>query len=102
PFDLNERVAVDTRPQSGVRRIFARCGVVADELHGERVLMGQEGRRNREFFFSFTAIGAAEFSWRGLNGREDRSVEDELEMAQLRKQTGRKRVVDMDLRGADG
>ena len=36
------------------------------------------------------AVGAAELPWRGLDGGEERSVQDELEMAKLRKQAGEK------------
>src|SRR5208283_2019521 len=38
---------------------------------------------------------------RGLNGGEERAVDAELEMADLRQQAGRKSVENVNLRGAD-
>ena len=79
---------MDARPQRGVGRIFADHGVVADELDGERVVVHQQIGRNRELGLGVAAIGAAHLPRRGLDGGKQRSVEDELQVAELRQQGG--------------
>jgi hypothetical protein len=98
--DIDGCVAVNAGPQRRVGGIFASHGVVTDELEGQGVVVNEQIRRNREVGFLVIGVGASEFAGRGLNGREDRSVKREPELAELRNQSGRKRVVDMDGCGA--
>ena len=91
---------MNARPQRGVGRILADPDVVADELDGQGVVVHQQFGRNRELGFGVAAVRAAKLPRRGLDGGEERSVHDELEMAQLRNETGRKGVVDVNLGGA--
>ncbi len=93
-------VAVNARPERSVGGIFADHGVVADELDGQRIVVHQQLGGNGEVGFGVAAVGAAELPWRGLDGGEERSVHDELELAELRNEAGRKGVVDVNAGGA--
>ena len=88
------------RPECGIRGVFADHGVVADELDGQRIVVHQQLGRNGEVRLGNAAFGAAQLTGRGLDGREEGAVQDELDMAQLGQQAGRKRIVDVDLCGA--
>ena len=91
-------------PERGVGGIFASHGVVTDELDGERVVVDEQLGRNGEIGFGGMAVGGMDrrpCAGSGLDGGEERSVQAEFEMAELRKQAGRKRVEDMNLRGAN-
>ena len=85
----------------GVGRILADHGVVADELDGQRVVVHQQIGRNGELRLRIAAVGAAHLPRRGLDGGEQRSVQNQLEVAQLRQQAGRKSVVDVNLGRSD-
>ncbi len=99
--DVNVGAAMHARPQRGVGRVFADHGVVADEFDGEGVVVHQQLGRNGELGLGIAAVGTAILARRGLDGGEESSVHDELEMAQLRDEAGRERVVNVNLRGAD-
>ena len=62
--------------------------------------MHQQLGRNGELGIEIAAVRAAKLPRCGLDGGEERSVHDELEMAYLRNETGRKGVVDVNLGGA--
>ena len=88
-------------PQRGVGRVFALHGVVADEFEGERVVVDQKFGRNGEIGLGIAAVGTAIRPRRGLDGGEESSVHHQLDVAQLGKEAGRERVMNVNLRGTD-
>ena len=79
---------MNARPERGVGRVFANHGVVADELQRQRIVVNQQFGGNGELRLRILAGRAAHRSRRGLNGGKERSIQNHLDVTELRQQAG--------------